>query len=63
MTIIHRGVTVIIREGFDGTTEIKTDGHREVFDDKTFGQTARYALKWIMDNGGAMKGDYERKQT
>ncbi len=63
ISITHRGTTVIVKEGHDGTCAMQTGRHQEV-SDKPFPQTARAALKWIMDGAGKIdESAYERGHT
>ena len=60
MSLTHRGVTAVVREGRD-RCEIVASNYREVFEGKSFEQTCRAAMKWLLETAGQPKGDYDRE--
>lgn len=63
MSITFRGTKVMIREGYDGTLEIVAGKHRERGEWKTFDAACRYALKWVLANGGVMTEEPYRRDV
>jgi len=59
ITITHLGQTVLVKEGYNGKCVLQFRDHIEETD-KKFGPAARYALKWMLENAGQMRGDYTR---
>jgi Ca2+-dependent lipid-binding protein len=59
ITITHLGRTVTVKEGYNNKCVLQFRDHTEETT-KKFPAAARYALKWMLENAGEMRGNYER---
>ena len=58
-TLSHRGMTILVKERQDDTVVLQYANHSEDTT-KKFPAACREALKWLLDNAGQMRGNYER---
>ena len=59
-TLIHKGDRLIVAEGMDGTVEFRLGRHRVTPKAKSFNAAVKEAAKYLLDNAGEMKGEYQR---
>ena len=60
-TLIYRGERLLVVETQDGTIEFRMSSHRETPKAKSFNAAVKEATKYMLDNAGGMKGDYQRE--
>ena len=59
MSISHKGISIMVKEGYDNKCVLQHDKHTEETT-KKFPAACREALTWLLANAGEMRGDYER---
>ena len=59
MSITHKGMTILVKERQDDSVVLQFQDHQED-NDRKFPAACRYALSWLIDNAGDMRGNYER---
>jgi hypothetical protein len=59
ISVTHMGQTVIVKEGYNDKCVLQFRDHTEETE-KKFPAAARYALKWMLEHAGEMRGNYER---
>jgi len=59
LNITHKGMSILVKERQDDSVVLQFADHMEDID-KKFGPACRYALTWLLDNAGEMRGNYER---
>ena len=62
-TVSHKALTITIREGHTGTVEFRLTNPTQTITPKakSFNAACREALKYVLEHGGEMKGEYERE--
>jgi hypothetical protein len=60
MSLTHRGTTVVVKERQDDTCISDSDAVTGLVADKKFPAACRAAMKWLLEHGGDMRGDYSR---
>jgi len=63
MTLIYRGDRITVCEGTDGVLEMRFGKHRVTPEAKSFPAATNEARRWLLNNGGGMKGDYNRRRV
>ncbi len=51
MRLVHKGVSVIVKENHEGTCVLESDGHQQPTD-KKFPQACRTAVTYLLKNAG-----------
>jgi hypothetical protein len=59
MTITHKGMSILVKERQDNSCVLQFTDHMEDTT-KKFPAACREALKWLLDNAGQMRGNYDR---
>ena len=59
MKISHKGMNILIKERNDNSVILAHKQYEE-HTDKKFPQACRYALTWLLENAGEMRGNYDR---
>jgi len=55
----HKGMTLLVKERQDDTVVLQFQNHSEDTD-KKFPAAVRYGVKYLLENAGEMRGNYER---
>ena len=60
MTLAHKGMRITVCEGQDDTVEFRVGNERVQPKAKTFAPACKEAVKFLLEQAGGMRGNYER---
>jgi len=60
MVMSYKAQKITIREGHDGRLEFNFGDHAVTPEAKSFEAATNEARRWLLDNAGKMRGNYDR---